>query len=61
MSEVPHLGQITVNAIVYEQNKDGSFHPKAVWHDGFSINLVADNAEKAIEEIKQKIEGIKNL
>ena len=57
---VPHLGQITVNAIVYKQSKDGSFHPQAVWHDSFSINLVEDSPEKCIEELKKKIGALKN-
>ena len=60
MAEVPHLGQITVNAIVYQQRSDGQFDPKAVWHDSFSINTVEDTPEKAIEKIKQLIEVLKN-
>ena len=60
MAEVPHLGQITVNAIVYQQRADGQFDPKAVWHDSFSINLVEDTPEKAINKIKELIEVLKN-
>lgn len=60
MSAVPHLGQITVNAIVYQQRPDGQYDPKAVWHDSFSINLVEDSPETAIEKIKQLIEVLKN-
>lgn len=57
---VPHLGQITVNAIVYQQRPDSQFDPKAVWHDSFSINMVEDTPEKAIEKLKKLIEVLKN-
>lgn len=57
---VPHLGQITVNAIVYQQRPDGQFDPKAVWHDSFSINMVEETPEEAIKKLQQLIEVLKN-
>ena len=60
MSEnVQHLGQITVNAIVYKQMPDGQFHPEAVWHDSFALNFTEDSAGACVEKVKQIIAEIK--
>lgn len=59
MSEVPHLGQMTVNAIVYKQLPDGNFHPEAVWHDSFAINFIEESPEACVEKIKKMIEEVK--
>lgn len=55
-----YLGQITVNAIIYQQAAEGHFHPKAVWHDNFSINVLEETPEAAIEKLKSLIEVLKN-
>ena len=57
---IPHLGQITINAIVYKQTPSGQFDPKAVWHDSFSINLLEESPEKCIEELKRLITEFKD-
>lgn len=56
---IPHLGQITVQAIVMKQMPNGQFSPEAVWNDSFSINLVSESADESIKEIKRLIEVLK--
>jgi hypothetical protein len=60
VSDVPHLGQITINAVVYKQTPKGDFDPKAIWHDSFAINFQYDSVEKCVEDIKRRLETFKN-
>lgn len=55
-----YLGQITVNAIIYQQASEGHFHPKAVWHDNFSINVLEETPEEAIKKLQKLIEVLKD-
>lgn len=57
----PHQGEVTINAIVYGQMPDGHFHPKAVWHDAFTIRFVSETPEQCIDEIKTMIQKIKEF
>ncbi len=56
---IPHLGQITINAIVYKQLPDGQFHPEAVWHDSFAMNFLEDSADECVSKLKKMIEELK--
>lgn len=60
MENIPHLGQISVHAIVYKQLPDGSFHPESVWFDSFSLNLLESSGKECIDKIKAKLEDLKN-
>jgi hypothetical protein len=57
--EVPHLGQVTINAVVYKQMSNGQFHPEAVWHDSFALNFLEEDADKCIAKLKKLIEEMK--
>lgn len=56
---IPHLGQLSVNAIVYKHLPDGQFHPEAVWYDSFQVNFLEDSPDKCIEVVKKMIEEFK--
>jgi len=58
--EVPHMGQMTVNAIVYKQLPDGQFSPQAVWHDAFQVSFVEETPDECIKKIKEIIEELKS-
>ncbi len=60
VKNIPHIAQITVNAIVNQQLPDGKYHPRAVYNDAFAISLTGNNAEECIEKLKEKMEKIKN-
>lgn len=60
MNEVKHMGQITINAVVYEQMPDGTFNPRAVWHDAFAMDFLNNNSTDCITELKSIIEELKN-
>jgi hypothetical protein len=60
IKQLPHLGQITINAIVYKQLPDGNFHPEAVWYDSFAVNFIENSSNDCIEKIKSIIGDLKN-
>lgn len=58
--EIPHSGQLTINAIVYKQLPDGQFSPQAVWHDAIQIGFIEETPAKCIDKIKEIIQEIKD-
>ena len=57
---IPHAAQITVNAIVYKQEKDGKFSPQAVHHDAFAMEFQGESADDVINKLKDIIQGMKD-
>lgn len=58
-SKVPHIGIITLNAVVHKVMPDGNMHPAAVHNESFSIGITEKTEEDCVELLKQKIKEVK--
>lgn len=57
----PHMGQITVQAVIYKQRPDGQFSPETVWFDTFKMEFLGKTAEECRQEMDEKVKAIKGL
>jgi len=56
---IPHIAIITIRWIINQQLPDGQFHPRAVDSDSFSIKIFGNNEQECVEQLKTKIEKMK--
>ena len=55
---IPHQAIVILNAVVNQQNPDGTWHPRAVHHDRFILRVEGDTAEECIAELKERLKVI---
>ena len=60
IKNIPHIAIITVNAIVNQQLPNGHYHPRAVYNDAFSIQIMGNNEQECIDALKTRLERIKD-
>ena len=59
--QVPHQAIISLNAVVNQQLPDGSWHPRATFHDNFYLRLVGSNEKEIVKNLKKQLQELKEL
>lgn len=57
--KIPHIGLVTIQAIVHKQLPKGQFSPEAVFFESFSLGLEGSTKEECVADLKKKLEEIK--
>lgn len=57
--KIPHVGLVTVQAIVHKQLPNGQFSPESVFFETFSLGLEGSTKEECTAELKKKLEQMK--
>lgn len=55
----PHVAVVTINAIIHKKMPNGMCHPQAVHTDSFVLVCESQNEQECVEELKARIERIK--
>lgn len=57
----PHIGLITIQAIVNQQLPNNQYHPRAVYSDSFSIKLYGNSKEECMALLIERLGKLKDV
>lgn len=57
--QIPHQAIVSLNAVINQQLPDGSWHPRAVFHDQFYLRLVGNNERDVKNSLVEQLDKLK--